>query len=112
MAVWLLCGCVKPWLKPRAFSVDQATNNPSNDASSLVESWFFGMISMTRPRIDMNPVSFEIHGYIVPSNCYRLLRNNGLLELRCQVVEAEPFNGRGPTKPGICGDDLSTLCDR
>lgn len=66
---------------------------------------------MTRPRIDMNPVSFEIHGYIVPSNCYRLLRNSGWLELRCQVVEAEPFNGRGPTKPGMCGDDLSSLCD-
>lgn len=59
----------------------------------------------------MNPVSFEIHGYIVPSNCYHLLSNNGWLELRCQIVEAEPFNGRGSTKPGMCGDD-STLCDR
>lgn len=53
----------------------------------------------------MNPVSFELCAYI-PSN-------HGWPELRRQIVEAESFDRGINQKPGMmCGDDLSTLCDR
>lgn len=38
----------------------------------------------------MNPVSLQLRGYILPSNCYHFMINYGWPELRRQVVDAEP----------------------